>query len=69
MASSSASKEKKPHASKEKKPHASAEDSSAFGPIAERFRRAGDLDRAVSLCREGLQKFPEIGRASGRERV
>src|SRR4249920_2347757 len=37
---------------------ASAEDSSAFGPIAERFRRAGDLDRAVSLCREGLRKFP-----------
>ena len=35
-----------------------AEESAAFGPIAERFRRAGDLDRAVSLCREGLQKFP-----------
>jgi len=35
-----------------------AEESSAFGPIAERFRRAGDLDRAVSLCREGLAKFP-----------
>jgi hypothetical protein len=38
---------------------ASAEDSSAFGPIAERFRRAGDLDRAISLCREGLRKFPD----------
>ena len=35
-----------------------AEDSAAFGPVAERFRRAGDLDRAVALCREGLQKFP-----------
>jgi hypothetical protein len=35
-----------------------AEDSVAFGPIAERFRRAGDLDRAISLCREGLQKYP-----------
>jgi len=35
-----------------------AEESAAFGPVAERFRRAGDLDRAISLCREGLQKFP-----------
>src|SRR5580765_7119962 len=59
MAPSSASKEKKASVSKAKKPQASAEDSSAFGPIAERFRRAGDLDRAVSLCREGLQKFPD----------
>src|SRR6187549_2099024 len=41
-----------------KRPHRAAEESTAFGPIAERFRRAGDLDRAVSLCREGLQKFP-----------
>jgi hypothetical protein len=38
---------------------APAEDSSAFGPIAERFRRAGDLDRAVSLCRDGLRKYPD----------
>lgn len=35
-----------------------AEESPAFGHVAERFRRAGDLDRAVALCREGLQKFP-----------
>lgn len=35
-----------------------AEDSPAFGAIAERFRRAGDLERAVALCQEGLQKFP-----------
>jgi len=34
------------------------EQTPAFGPIAERFRRAGDLDRAVELCREGLAKFP-----------
>jgi tetratricopeptide (TPR) repeat protein len=38
---------------------ASAEETPAFGGIAERFRRAGQLDRAVTLCREGLQKFPE----------
>lgn len=38
---------------------ASAEDSSAFGPIAERFRRAGELEKAVNLCRDGLQRFPE----------
>jgi len=35
-----------------------AEDTAAFGGIAERFRRAGDLDRAIALCREGLLKFP-----------
>ena len=36
-----------------------AEDTPAFGGIAERFRRAGDLDRAVALCRDGLKKFPD----------
>jgi hypothetical protein len=36
-----------------------AEDTPAFGGIAERFRRAGDLDRAVQLCRDGLKKFPD----------
>jgi hypothetical protein len=41
-----------------RKAPAPAEDSSAFGPIAERFRRAGEFDRAVSLCRDGLRKFP-----------
>jgi hypothetical protein len=35
-----------------------AEDSPAFGGIAERFRRGGDLERAIALCREGLRKFP-----------
>jgi len=38
---------------------APAEDTAAFGAVAERFRRAGALDRAVELCREGLQKFPD----------
>ena len=32
--------------------------SRAFAHVAERFRRAGDLDRAVALCREGLDRFP-----------
>jgi hypothetical protein len=36
-----------------------AEQTPAFGGIAERFRRAGDLDRAIALCREGLKRFPE----------
>lgn len=36
-----------------------AEETPAFGGIAERFRRAGDLDRAVALCRDGLKRFPE----------
>jgi hypothetical protein len=35
-----------------------AEDTPAFGAIAERFRRGGDLERAVALCRDGLAKFP-----------
>src|SRR4029079_18430988 len=38
---------------------APAEDTPAFGGIAERFRRAGDLDRAIALCRDGLKKFPK----------
>ncbi len=38
---------------------ASADKSPAFGGIAERFRRAGELDRAVALCREGLRTFPD----------
>jgi tetratricopeptide (TPR) repeat protein len=36
-----------------------AEDTPAFGGIAEKYRRAGDLDRAIALCREGLKKFPD----------
>ncbi len=36
-----------------------AEETPAFGGIAERFRRAGDLDRAVALCRDGLKRFPD----------
>lgn len=31
-----------------------------FGVIAERFRRAGQAERAVALCREGLEKFPDL---------
>lgn len=37
-----------------------AEDTPAFGGIAERFRRAGDLERSIALCREGLRKFPTL---------
>ena len=42
-----------------RRPKVPAEDTAAFGAIAERFRRAGALDQAVSLCRDGLQKFPD----------
>jgi Tetratricopeptide repeat len=35
-----------------------AEETPAFGAIAERFRRGGDLERAITLCREGLERFP-----------
>jgi len=36
-----------------------AEETTAFGAIAERFRRAGDLERAIALCREGLHRYPD----------
>jgi tetratricopeptide (TPR) repeat protein len=36
-----------------------AEETPAFGAIAERFRRAGELERAVELCRDGLRRFPD----------
>ena len=42
-----------------RRPKVPAEDTAAFGAIAERFRRAGALEQAVSLCREGLNKFPD----------
>jgi tetratricopeptide (TPR) repeat protein len=35
-----------------------ADETPAFGAIAERFRRAGDLERAVALCQDGLKRFP-----------
>jgi tetratricopeptide (TPR) repeat protein len=35
-----------------------ADKTPGFGPIAERFRRAGELERAIDLCREGLTRFP-----------
>lgn len=37
----------------------SATGPAAFGVIAERFRRAGQPEKAVTLCREGLDKFPD----------
>lgn len=37
----------------------SATGPAAFGVIAERFRRAGQPEKAVALCREGLDQFPE----------
>ncbi|HET9372576.1 MAG TPA: tetratricopeptide repeat protein [Vicinamibacterales bacterium] len=36
-----------------------ADRTSGFAPIAERFRRGGDLERAVQLCKEGLAQFPD----------
>ncbi|HXT70002.1 MAG TPA: tetratricopeptide repeat protein [Vicinamibacterales bacterium] len=42
-----------------RRPKVPAEDTAAFGAIAERFRRGGALEQAVSLCRDGLKKFPD----------
>lgn len=35
-----------------------APDSRLFLPLADALRRAGELERAIKLCREGLEKFP-----------
>ena len=40
-------------------PAISATGPAAFGVIAERFRRAGQPEKAATLCREGLEKFPD----------
>jgi hypothetical protein len=37
----------------------SATGPAAFGVFAERFRRAGQPEKAVTLCREGLEQFPD----------
>ncbi|MEZ5316533.1 MAG: tetratricopeptide repeat protein [Vicinamibacterales bacterium] len=42
-----------------KRGHSAADKISGFGPVAERYRRSGDLERAVTLCRQGLEKFPD----------
>ena len=33
--------------------------SATFNVVAERFRRAGQCDRAIALCEEGLAEYPE----------
>jgi hypothetical protein len=35
------------------------EETPAFAHVAEGFRRSGDLMRAVSLCQDGLRRFPD----------
>jgi tetratricopeptide (TPR) repeat protein len=35
------------------------EESPGFGHAAERLRRAGEPQRAVALCRDGLRRFPD----------
>jgi tetratricopeptide (TPR) repeat protein len=41
-----------------------APDSRLFLPLADALRRAGELERAVKLCREGLERFPDFASAS-----
>ncbi len=43
---------------------AEAPDSRLFLPLADALRRAGELDRAVKLCREGLLRYPDFNSAS-----
>jgi len=40
-----------------------APDSRLFLPLADALRRAGELERAVKLCREGLERFPDFASA------
>ncbi|HUU26636.1 MAG TPA: tetratricopeptide repeat protein [archaeon] len=37
-----------------------APDSRLFLPLADALSRAGELERAAKLCREGLEKFPDF---------
>lgn len=42
---------------------AGAPDSRLFLPLADALRRAGEPERAVKLCREGLQRYPDFNSA------
>ncbi|MBW7998341.1 MAG: tetratricopeptide repeat protein [Candidatus Glassbacteria bacterium] len=42
---------------------AEAPDSRLFLPLADALRRAGELERAEKLCREGLERFPAFNSA------
>ena len=37
-----------------------APDSRLFLPLADALRRAGELERAIKLCREGLARYPDF---------
>ena len=40
-----------------------APDSRLFLPLADALRRAGELERAAKLCREGLERYPDFNSA------
>ena len=42
---------------------AESPDSRLFLPLADALRRAGELERAMKLCREGLERFPDFASA------
>jgi len=42
---------------------AESPDSRLFLPLADALRRAGELERAVKLCRDGLERFPDFSSA------
>jgi len=42
---------------------AQAPESRLFLPLADALRRAGELERAMKLCREGLERFPDFASA------
>lgn len=42
---------------------AESPDSRLFLPLADALRRAGELERAVKLCRDGLERFPDFNSA------
>ncbi|HSG27366.1 MAG TPA: tetratricopeptide repeat protein, partial [Candidatus Krumholzibacterium sp.] len=40
-----------------------APDSRLFAPLADAYRKSGQVDRAIELCEEGLGKFPDYASA------
>jgi tetratricopeptide (TPR) repeat protein len=40
-----------------------APDSRLFAPLADAYRKSGDLDRAIALCEKGLERYPSYASA------
>ena len=36
-----------------------APDSRLFAPLADAYRKTGDVDQAIDICEKGLEKYPD----------